>query len=301
MSGADKQRKALGKGLSALLPQRPISAAQPQPAKEQPATAGLATLAIDAIQPNPLQPRRVFQVERLQELAASIRTNGIIQPLIVRRHAGSYQLVAGERRWRAAKLAGLLDVPVLVQEIADPRMLTVALIENIQREDLNPLELAQAYERLVRELGMSQEEIAQQTGKDRATIANTIRLLKLPPEIQTLVAEHRLTMGHARAILGIHDPKHQVELAQEAVARGMSVREVETRVQELANPRPKREGGSGREAPVDPNVKSAIEQLERVLGTRIRIVEQSAERGRIEIEYYSQAELDRLFQQIVGE
>jgi ParB family chromosome partitioning protein len=301
MSGADKQRKALGKGLSALLPPRPSSAAQPQPAKEQPPAQGLTTLGIDTIQPNPLQPRRVFQVERLQELAASIRTNGIIQPLIVRRHSGSYQLVAGERRWRAAKLAGLAEVPVVVQEVADPRMLTVALIENIQREDLNPIELAQAYERLSRELGMSQEEIAQQTGKDRATIANTIRLLKLPVEIQTLVAEHRLSMGHARAILGIHDPKSQIELAQETVARGLSVRDVEARVQELVNPRPKREPGPGKETPADPNVKAAIEQLERVLGTRVRIVEQSAERGRIEIEYYSQAELDRLFQQIVGE
>src|SRR5437016_2617203 len=136
MSGADKPRKALGKGLSALLPNRSSGAAQPQPAKEPPPPAGLTQLAIDAIQPNPLQPRRIFQPERLQELAASIRVNGIIQPLIVRRHADGFQLVAGERRWRAAKLAGLAEVPIIVQDIADPRMLTVALIENIQREDL---------------------------------------------------------------------------------------------------------------------------------------------------------------------
>jgi ParB family chromosome partitioning protein len=234
-------------------------------------------------------------------LAASIRSNGIIQPLIVRRQQDGYQLVAGERRWRAAKLAGLAHVPVLVQEIADPRMLTVALIENIQREDLNPIELAQAYDRLSRELGLSQEEIARQTGKDRATIANTIRLLKLPLEIQSLLAEHRLSMGHARAMLALPDAKAQIDLAQETVTRGLSVREVEARVQDLTNPRPKRDGGSTKETALDPNVKAAIEQMERVLGTRVRIVQQSDERGRIEIEYYSQAELDRLFQQIVGE
>jgi ParB family chromosome partitioning protein len=240
----------------------------------------------------------VFQADRLEELAASIRANGIIQPLIVRSHQGQFQLVAGERRWRAARLAGLTDVPVVVQEIAEPRMLEVALIENIQREDLNPIETAQAYERLRKELGLSQEEIGQRTGKDRSSIANAIRLLNLPPEVQMLLAEHRVSMGHARAILGLHTPEEQIEIAEKTAAQGLSVRQVETLVQERTS---ERKGKTKKETPVDPNVKAAIDQLERVLGTRVRIVAASDQRGRIEIEYYSQAELDRLFEQIVGE
>ena len=295
----DKQRRALGKGLSALLPSRGTGA--PPPVVTEPkSTGGVLLLSIDTIEPNPLQPRRSFPADRLQELAASIRSSGIIQPLTVRRHLETFQLVAGERRWRAARLAGLTHVPVLIQDVADRQMLVVALIENIQREDLNPIELATAYERLARELGLSQEEIARQTGKDRATIANTVRLLKLPQSIQALVAEHRLSMGHARAILGLPDANAQVQLAEEAVARGLSVREVEARVQEAVNPRPRRDGSTASDQSPDPNVKAALEQLERTLGTRVRIVAQSPERGRIEIDYYSQAELDRLFQHIVG-
>jgi ParB family chromosome partitioning protein len=299
-TGSDKQRKALGKGLSALLPARSTAAAPVPAATEPKSKDGVLLLAIDAIEPNPLQPRRSFPNDRLQELAASIRSSGIIQPLTVRKHLGTFQLVAGERRWRAAKLADLTHVPVLIQDVADKQMLMVALIENIQREDLNPIELATAYERLGRELGLSQDEIARQTGKDRATIANTVRLLKLPQSIQSLVAEHRLSMGHARAILGLPDAHAQVQLAEEAVARGLSVRDVEARVQEAVNPRPPRDGSATSDRPTDPNVKAALEQLERTLGTRVRIVAQSPERGRIEIDYYSQAELDRLFQQIVG-
>jgi ParB family chromosome partitioning protein len=298
-SGTDKQRKVLGKGLSALLPQRPRDV---EPSSAAGAALALApppaTLPLDQIHPNPLQPRVVFQADRLEELAASIRANGIIQPLIVRSHQGQFQLVAGERRWRAARLAGLTEVPVVVQEIAEPRMLEVALIENIQREDLNPIETAQAFERLRKELGLSQEEIGQRTGKDRSSIANAIRLLNLPPEVQVLLAEHRLSMGHARAILGLHTPEEQIEIAEKTAAQGLSVRQVETLVQERTS---ERKTKSKREAVVDPNVKAAIEQLERVLGTRVRIVALSEQRGRIEIEYYSQAELDRLFEHIVGE
>jgi ParB family chromosome partitioning protein len=301
-SGSDKQRKVLGKGLSALLPQRPREADTTASPGAAPAVAQApvipTTLPLDLIHPNPLQPRVVFQADRLEELAASIRANGIIQPLIVRSHQGQFQLVAGERRWRAARLAGLTEVPVVVQEIAEPRMLEVALIENIQREDLNPIETAQAYERLRKELGLSQEEIGQRTGKDRSSIANAIRLLNLPPEVQMLLAEHRVSMGHARAILGLHTPEEQIEIAEKTAAQGLSVRQVETLVQERTS---ERKSKSKRETPVDPNVKAAIEQLERVLGTRVRIVAVSEQRGRIEIEYYSQAELDRLFEQIVGE
>ncbi len=293
----DKQRKALGRGLSALLPARSAvstTAAATAPAQIQ----SPGKLPIDTIQPNPLQPRVVFQSERLEELAASIRANGIIQPLIVRRHAGQYQLVAGERRWRAARMAGLAEVPVVVQEVADPLMLELALIENLQREDLNAIETAHAYERLGRELGLSQEEIGRRTGKDRTSITNTLRLLKLPNEVQLLLAEHRLSMGHARAVLGLASAEQQIEIAEKAAAQGLSVRQVETLVQELTSDRPK--STARKEQTRDPNVRAAVEELERSLGTRVRLVELSEQRGRIEIEYYSQAELDRLFQQLVG-
>ena len=300
-SGTDKQRKVLGKGLSALLPGRSASSpvAASAPAEEKPA-ATPARLPLSSIHANPMQPRTVFQADRLEELAASIRANGIIQPIVVRQHQEGYQIVAGERRWRAAKLAGVTDVPVVVQDVADPRMLELALIENIQREDLNPIETAHAYERLSRELGLSHEEIGRRTGKDRTSITNIVRLLKLPKEVQLLVAEHRLTMGHARAILGLPDATTQIQIAEKAAAQNLSVRQVEALVQELTAERPREGSGHRKEHSLDPNVKAAIDELERALGTRVRIVELSEQRGRIEIEYYSQAELDRLFQHITG-
>jgi ParB family chromosome partitioning protein len=304
MSNApEKQRKALGKGLASLLPSKSVppaseaataTAPAPVPARVEP----LAKLPIDSISPNPVQPRVVFQAERLEELAASIRANGILQPLIVRHYDGQYQLVAGERRWRAAKLAGLSEVPVVVQDIADPAMLELALVENVQREDLNVIETAHAYDRLCRELGLSQEEVARRVGKDRASIANTIRLLKLPESVQLLLSERKLSMGHARAILGLPDPRKQIEISERAVAQGLSVRQVESIVQGLTA---ERQESSKKKPPTqDPNVKAAVEELERALGTRVRITEISEQRGRIEIEYYSQAELDRLYQLLVS-
>ena len=303
-SADDKPRKALGKGLSALLPGRaqPGSAsAATAPAPAPPPTAAKpGTLPLGLIQPNPMQPRTSFNSDGLEELAASIRANGIIQPIIVRRMGDSYQIVAGERRWRAARIAELEEVPVVVQDVADRAMLEVALIENIQREDLNPIETAHAFERLGRDLGLSQEEIGRRTGKDRTSIANIVRLLILPREVQLLVAERRLSMGHARAILGLATPDEQIQLAEKTVALGLSVRQVETQVQEMTADRGKPPSGSRKEAAQDPNVRAAADELERALGTRVRIVELSDQRGRIEIEYYSQADLDRLYQQIVG-
>ena len=301
-SATDKQRKVLGKGLSALLPGRSSSApvpATPEPSAPQPKVAP-SHLPLSSIHANPMQPRTVFQADRLDELAASIRANGIIQPIVVREYQGGYQIIAGERRWRAAKLAGITDVPVVVQDVADPRMLELALIENIQREDLNPIETAHAYDRLSRELGLSHEEVGRRTGKDRTSITNIVRLLKLPKEVQLLVAEHRLTMGHARAILGLPDATTQIQIAEKAAAQNLSVRQVEALVQELTADRPREGSGHRKEQTLDPNVKAAIEELERALGTRVRIVELSEQRGRLEIEYYSQAELDRLFQHITG-
>lgn len=290
-------RRALGKGLTALLPTRTAptvpaeAAAEPVTAPETP-----THIRIDEIDPNPIQPRRVFEPQRLAELAASIRANGIIQPIVVRPAAGRYQLVAGERRWRAAKLAGLETVPVTIQEIPDDRLLEVTLIENIQREDLNPIETAHAFDRMAKELNLSHDQIGERTGKDRSTITNLLRLLQLPPDLQKLVSERRLSQGHARCLLGIPE-ELQREVAEKVVAQGLSVRQVEAltqRMTESRKPKP------AKEVIVDPNVKAALQELERVLGTKVKIVEKSNNCGRIEIEYYSSEDLDRIYTAIAG-
>jgi ParB family chromosome partitioning protein len=253
---------------------------------------------IDLIDPNPLQPRSVFQPDRLAELAQSIRSNGIIQPLVVQKNHDRYILVAGERRWRAARMAELDEVPVVVQEFADDRILEVALIENIQREDLNPIEVAQALERLGENLKLSHEQIGQRTGKDRTTVTNLLRLLRLPKPIQLLLAEHRLSMGHARAILGLPNEEMQIQVAEKAAAQGMSVRQVEKLVQQMLT---KREAPEPVAIPPDPNVKAAGREMESVLGTRVRIITTSPDRGHIQIEYYSSEDLDRIYSMIIGE
>jgi ParB family transcriptional regulator, chromosome partitioning protein len=298
----NEPRKALGKGLSALLPARgqvPIVQDGP-PLQTKPESTGVIDISIDLIEPSPVQPRSVFEADKLEELAQSIRSNGIIQPLVVQRVQERYQLVAGERRWRAAKLAGLSQVPVIVREFASERLLEIALIENIQREDLNPMELAEALERLVREHGLSHEEIGRRTGKDRSTVTNLLRLLKLPKEIQLLLAERRLSMGHARAILGLPDENLQTDLAQRTAAQGLSVRQVERLIQMMTSERQPSQPLDKPETPPDPNVSAATKELEAALGTRVRIVTQSNERGRIEIEYFSFEELDRIYNHIVG-
>jgi ParB family chromosome partitioning protein len=295
----DSQRKALGKGLSALLPGRSAPVAVPDLADTpaSPAGASPTELYIDHIDPNPLQPRTVFQPERLRELSQSIEVNGIIQPLIVRKKGERYELVAGERRWRAAKMAGLDKVPVVVQNTLDDQLLELSLIENIQREDLNPIEVAQAFDRLHREHKLSHDDIARRTGKDRTSVTNMLRLLKLPSDVQILLAEHRLSMGHAKAILGLPSQELQREFADKASAQGMSVRQVERMVQKATETR---EAGPPEEpARQDPNVRAAADELERTLGTRVRIVERSEQRGRIEIEYYSPDDLDRIYNLIV--
>ena len=294
MNKKPEQRKALGKGLAALLPQKPPPIHTPSPVEQGGPGTRVAFVPILQIEPNPLQPRTVFDAGRLQELANSIQTNGIIQPILVRRNGTHFQLIAGERRLRAAKLAGLSDVPAIIQDYADNQVLEIALIENIQREDLNPIETAQALERLAREMHLSHEEIANRTGKDRTTITNMIRLLRLPADVQLLVAERRLSMGHARAILGLSKPEHQTQLAEKAAAQGFSVRQVERLVKKINEPR------DPSETPLqDPNIRAAVAQLETALGTRVRIVEKSDQRGRIEIEYYSQEDLQRVYELIL--
>ena len=296
-------RRALGRGLSSLLPTRPSGNAPNHYENAGQATAlandgnGLMMLPIERIEPNPTQPRQHFDTVQLNELAASIAANGVIQPLVVRRKGDGFELVAGERRWRASKMAGLTEVPVVVQEIADDKVLEIALIENIQRADLNPIETAQAFSRLVRELNLSHEEVGQRTGKERATITNFLRLLKLPEDLQQLVAEGRLTMGQGKALLGLETPDQQRDLAKKAMQLGLSVRAVEKMVQNVMTP--PEPAAAVPDVPVDPNVAAAVEEFERVLGTRVRIIATTENRGRIEIEYYSQAELQRIYEQII--
>ena len=290
MNRPQEHRRALGRGLSALFPEKATEAAPS-------ASVGVRELQITDIDPNPVQPRTVFEPERLSELAESIRANGIIQPLIVRRRGDRYELVAGERRLRAARLAGLERVPAVIQDLADEKLLELSLVENIQREDLKPIELAHPFDRMVRELKLSHEQIGQRTGKDRTTITNLLRLLRLPAEVQVLVAERRLSVGHARALLGLPSAELQTRLAEKVVAQGYSVRQTERMVQRLTEPR---EPNSVDSAVEDPNIKAAVMELERVLGTRVRIVPKSAKRGRIEIEYYSPEDLERIYELIVG-
>ena len=292
----DPRRKALGKGLAVLLPGRVHSPSGDVAGVVAP-IQGTVEVPVGAIEPNPLQPRTIFQPERLAELAQSIRSNGVIQPLIVRRSGAGYELIAGERRWRAARMAGLETVPVVVQDLADDRLLEITLIENIQREDLNPIEVAQAFDHMVRQLNLSHEEIGRRTGKDRSTITNLLRLLRLPDEVQVLLAERRLSMGHARAILGLPTEDLQRSVAAKAASQGYSVRQVERLVQKMTEPREPKQAD---EAEQDPNVKAAAEEIQRVLGTRVKIVEKSAQRGTLEIEYYSQDDLQRIYSIIVG-
>lgn len=286
------KKPALGRGLSALIPD-----SAPPPAREQAPDRGRPSeLDIDLLIPNPRQPRVHIDEARLDELAASIRANGVIQPIVVRRVGDQFEIVAGERRWRAAQRAGLLKVPVAVRDVPDDKLLEVALIENIQRENLTPIEEALAYRRLTDELDLSQEEISAQVGKDRATIANYMRLLRLPPEVRTALNEGALLMGHARAILGLPDEADQRRIGREVVARGLSVRETEALV--------KRETG-GKPAPkdppkVDPNVRAAEDQLKMALGTRVRII-RKGKGGRIEVDFVNDDELQRLFETLTGQ
>lgn len=304
MSKPQDPRRVLGKGLSALLPSRPAAspvappvAAAPPPATEAP-TTGLQQLPIDAIVANPRQPRSVFQQDKLIELAESIKVNGIIQPLLVRRNGDAFEIVAGERRWRAARMAGLAVVPAVIQDVADDNVLTLALIENIQRDDLNAIETAVAFDRLSRELNLTHEEIGRRTGKDRTTITNFLRLLRLPEDLQTMLGDGRLSIGHARTILGLPTEELQRNVAEKILSQGLSVRATEKLVQSMTEPREIKEDIK---VQIDPNVRAAEEELQRVLGTRVTINRKNDKRGRIEIEYYSKEELDRLYQLLLGE
>jgi ParB family chromosome partitioning protein len=280
------KRKVLGKGLAALLP-GPAAADEGEK---------LLQLPPDRIDPNPEQPRQHIDPERLSELAKSMVEQGVIEPLVVRRMGARYQIIAGERRWRAAREAGLEKVPVVVRQAADRDLLEIALVENIQREELNPIEEAGAYRRLITELGYSQEQVAARVGKDRSTVANLLRLLRLPREIRGLVAEQKLSPGHARPLLTLEAPEAQVTIAREIVEKGLSVRDVERRVG--AASRPARETKANRG---DANTRSAESQLEQALGTKVRIRRQGRKgaRGKLEVEFHSEDELHRIYETIL--
>jgi ParB family transcriptional regulator, chromosome partitioning protein len=284
------KRPALGKGLSALIPDAPVPRVAP------------TEVDIDRLVPNAFQPRGQFDDGGLDDLARSIQANGIIQPIVVRKTGDRFQIIAGERRWRAAQKAGLLRVPVVVREVApgqERSLLEMALIENIQREDLNPIDEALAYRRLADEFQLTQEAIATAVGKDRASVANFLRLLKLPAEVQADVALGGLSMGHARALLALGNESDQLRLSREVMARKLSVRETETLVRKMGEP-----AAAVKEPaeppPTDVHSRAAEERLRLEFGTRVRIVRQGT-RGRIEFDFGSEAELIRLFDRLMGE
>lgn len=293
-------RKPLGRGLSALLGETDES---PAAVVEIPESAvGVKEIEVSRISGNPEQPRTRFDAKALDELASSIAANGIVQPIVVRRAGSRYQIVAGERRWRAAQRAGLHKVPVVIKEVSDDKILEIALIENIQREELNPIEEANAYRKLIDTIGLTQEQLSERVGKERSLIATSMRLLKLPEEIQKLIEEGKLTAGHGRALLLTDDKAIQIRTARSIMEKQMSVREAERTV--------KRATAESRVTIVnkqvtqttDPNVRHAETKLMRSLGTNVKIRPSGkGNSGKIEIEYYSAEDLDRLYSLLMGE
>lgn len=286
-------RKALGRGLDALLSNRPGAAAAAAPTMEQ--GEQVRMIPLDAIDANPDQPRTVFQPGAIEELAQSIREDGVIQPILLKPAGSRFMVVVGERRWRASKLAGLSEIPAVIRDVSEEKILEIALVENIQREDLNPIEIASALQRLANEFQLSHEELAQRTGKDRTTITNLLRLLRLPSDVQALVGEKKISMGHARALLSLPEEDQQRAVAEKIVRQGLSVRQVEQLVKQMQEP-----AEPAVKPAADPNVAAAIARLEECLGAPVRLVERGI-KGRIEISYGSPAELDRLYAVLTGD
>jgi ParB family chromosome partitioning protein len=282
------KRKALGRGLNALLPPHPGSSTE----------RSLLEIPIDSIVPGKHQPRTSFHPERLGELVQSIKSNGIVQPVIVRKAGSQYQLIAGERRWRAARMAGLRTIPAVIRDVSEYKTLELALIENIQREDLNPIEEATAYASLIEEFQLTQDEVAQRVGKDRSSIANYLRLLKLPVDIKEKIMNQELTMGHARALTSLDRSKEQQEMAGRIISEHLNVRQTEDLIR-----RWKLDGKKGTKATAapkkqDPNVRAAEQKLQEKLGTKV-MIHQSGDKGKIEIYFHDQDDLIRIFDLIV--
>jgi ParB family transcriptional regulator, chromosome partitioning protein len=303
-------RNALGRGLGALI-REPEPKAQPEPPQVQPhptsasgaaaapARAGALTqpleVDIDLIEPSPYQPRTRFREEALDELARSIKASGIIQPLVLRPIGNRYQLIAGERRWRAAQRAGLNNVPAIIRQVPDELALEMTLVENIQREDLNAIEAARAFERLMNEFQLTQEAVAERTGKDRTTVANSIRLLKLEPSIQDWIEEGKLTAGHGRALLAVPDSQLRMRYAQRASRGGLTVRQIE----KLAARRT-RGAQQKSEVHMDANIRSALDELQRHLGTKVLLRQKTRFRhGQLVLEYYDDGQLMGLYDRLM--
>jgi len=285
-------RRALGRGLDALLPTTPVSVAGSKDAVQH--------IELSRIDPNPFQSRRNFDQDRLQELSQSIKNHGVMQPIVVRRKGERCTLIAGERRWRAASLAGLAAIPAIVRDVSDKEVLELTLIENVQREDLNPIETAEAFARLANEAGLTHEQIANRTGKDRATVTNLLRLLRLPKEIREKIEAGEVSQGHARAILKLPTESSQVYMATRVVTQGLSVRQVEEIVKGTSEkPNVITLKKVEEQALGDPNVRAAVEVLERALGTRVHLKGNDI-RGKIIIEYYTSEDLDRIYDLLAG-
>ena len=270
------KRQALGKGLDVLLPPTPVS------------STALIELDLDRIQPNPLQPRLRFEPGKLEKLAASIKENGVLQPIVVRKSGGGYEIVVGERRWRAAQKIGLDRIPAIVQHVSDEKMLELALVENIQRDELSPIEEGQAYQLLAEQLALTHDEIASRVGRSRTAVTNSLRLLRLPSSIQEAVMNDELSMGHARALIPL-PTKEQLLLAQQIVTRGLSVRQAERRAQRYLSPPQSR-------TPIkDVNIRAAEQKLEERWKTRVEI-RCRGQRGQVVLHFHSPDDLERLYQ-----
>jgi ParB family chromosome partitioning protein len=282
------KRMALGKGLGALLPE--FGQAEPKT---------LLYCGIEEIIPNRSQPRKHFDESKLQELAESIKEKGILEPLIVRRTDQGYELIVGERRWRAAQKAGLKEVPVIVKEVEGREVLEISLIENLQREDLNPIEAAEAFKHLIEEFNLSQEDLSKRIGKDRTTITNTLRLLKLPLEVRNQLLQNRITSGHARAILSLESKEKQKELCALIIKKGLSVREAESIAKRWAEKPKKSITPVKPRGDLESQLSSLQDSMRKYLGTKVHIT-QKGKRGKIEIEYYSHEDLERIVEVILG-
>ena len=289
------KRKALGRGLESLLPGRPVPIPQPAAASPVPSPQGPAEIAIDLIDPNPYQTRRQIREESLNELTDSIRASGVVQPVVLRSAAGGrFQLVAGERRWLASKRAGKTTIPAVVRQISNEQALEITIIENLQREDLNPIEQARAFERLSREFGLTQEQIATRTGKDRASIANFIRLLKLPATVQDNLESGALSFGHGKALVSLAGfPDHLEKATHEVLQKQLSVRQTEELVNKLLNPDINEKPNEPKIETVDPNVREAARSLERSLGVKVEIQDRKG-KGKIILKYSSLEDFDRI-------
>lgn len=285
------QKRALGRGLSALIPQA-APASNAKAAEQAVNKAGVLKLPIESIHRDKEQPRQHFDEQKLKELADSIKTQGVLQPILVRKDGDGYRIIAGERRWRASQAAGLKEVPAIVKDVTEVQAFELALVENLQRSDLNPIEEALGYKRLVEEFKLTQEQVSQRVGKERSTVANALRLLALPDDVKGMVADGSLSMGHARALLGVPRLPELQNLAKQVADKKLSVRDTERLVQQS---RPSGKKDAGKTPPKQsPQVKSLVEELQRRLGTKVRLTERSPGKGTIEVDFFSYDDLDRL-------